>query len=134
MLSSPFFILYALALPVFFVIDILWIGLFANSFYDQQIGHLRGPVNWPAALAFYVIFLAGVTWFVTLPAATAGSVQQAIIIGAVYGFFVYAAYDLTNMATLRDWPLLMTVVDIAWGAALGASVSGVVVYLYLWLV
>jgi len=123
--------LYLIALPVFFVIDLLWIGFFANDFYTKQIGHLRGDIYWPAALAFYFIFLAGITFFAIYPAAQQSSVWQACLLGAAFGFFTYAAYDLTNMATLKDWPLLMTVVDIAWGTVLGASVSSGVVYLYL---
>lgn len=128
---SQFIILYGISLPVFLVIDLLWIGLVANSFYTQQIGHLRGDIHWVAAIAFYVIFLAGLTYFVMYPAAQAVSVWQALMVGALYGFFIYAAYDLTNMATLKDWPLLMTVVDVVWGTILGASVSAVTVWLFL---
>lgn len=128
---SIFFSLYAIALPVFFIIDLLWIGVFANGFYTQQIGHLRGAINWPAAIAFYVIFLAGLTYFALYPAATASSLKNAALLGALFGFFVYAGYDLTNMATLKDWPLTMTLVDIVWGTFLGASVSFASVAIYL---
>lgn len=126
-----FLYLYLISLPVFFVIDLLWIGGFANNFYNQQIGHLRGDINWGAAIAFYFIFLAGLTFFVLYPAAQAGSVKTALLLGATYGFFVYAAYDLTNMATLKEWPLSMTLVDMAWGTVLGASVSAVTVWAYV---
>ncbi|MAZ29839.1 hypothetical protein CL655_00985 [bacterium] len=128
---SQFFALYAISLPVFLVVDLLWIGVFANSFYTNQIGHLRGDINWPAALAFYFIFLAGLTYFAVYPAATASSIATAALLGGLYGFFIYAAYDLTNMATLKDWPLLMTIVDMAWGMILGASVSALSVAVYL---
>lgn len=131
---APLIYLYLISLPVFFIIDLLWIGVFANAFYDRQIGHLRGDINWIPALAFYFIFLAGLTWFATYPAAQAGSVWQGIILGAMYGFFIYAAYDLTNMATLKDWPLLMTLVDMAWGMVLGGAVTGLTVWVYItWL-
>ena len=126
-----FLYLYVVSLPVFFIIDILWIGGFANNFYNQQIGHLRGDINWGAAVAFYFLFLAGITYFALYPAAQAGSVRQALVLGAMYGFFVYAAYDLTNMATLKDWPLMMTIVDMAWGTVLGALVSGGTVWVYV---
>jgi uncharacterized membrane protein len=126
-----FVILYAISLPAFFVIDLLWIGVFANSFYQQQIGHLRGDINWYAAVAFYVIFLVGLTYFAIYPAAQAGSLGTALWLGGLFGFFIYAGYDLTNMATLRDWPLAMTLVDMVWGTVLGASVSAVTVYVYL---
>lgn len=125
-----FLYLYLIALPVFLVIDLLWIGLFAESFYSKQIGHLRGDIYWPAAVAFYLIFLVGLTLFATYPAWQSGSVGQALLFGALFGFFTYAAYDLTNMATLKDWPLTMVLVDVLWGTILGALVSGSVVYMY----
>lgn len=127
---SSFVGVYLLSLPVFLVVDLLWIGIFANSFYDSQIGHLRGPIHWPAAIAFYLIFMLGLTYFVMYPAVTSGTVASAVLAGALFGFFTYAAYDLTNMATLKDWPLLMTLVDIAWGTVLGATVSGLTVFCY----
>jgi uncharacterized membrane protein len=123
--------LYGLSLPVFLVVDLLWIGVFANSFYTAQIGHLRGDINWPAAIAFYLIFLIGLMYFAGYPALQTSSVLTAAVLGGLYGFFVYAAYDLTNMATLKDWPFLMTVVDMAWGTVLGASVTALTVWLHL---
>jgi uncharacterized membrane protein len=124
-----FFTLYGLSLPVFFVVDLLWIGLVANNFYTQQIGHLRGDINWLAAILFYVIFLIGLTYFAIYPGWQSGSLVYAALLGGLYGFFVYAAYDLTNMATLRDWPWLMTIVDMAWGTILGAIVTAGTVWL-----
>lgn len=115
--------LYLISLPVFLVVDLLWIGVFANKFYDAQIGHLRGDIHWGAAIAFYLIFLVGLTWFAIYPALAADSLKSVFVYGAVYGFFVYAAYDLTNMATLKDWPVTMTLVDIAWGTILGGLVT-----------
>jgi uncharacterized membrane protein len=126
-----FFALYAISLPAFLVVDLLWIGIFANAFYQQQIGHLRGDINWYAAIAFYLIFLIGLTYFAIYPAAQAASVSTALLLGGLYGFFIYAGYDLTNMATLRDWPLAMTLVDMAWGTVLGASVSAITVYTFI---
>lgn len=126
-----FAILYSFSLPAFLVIDLLWIGVFANAFYESQIGHLRGDINWYAAIAFYLIFLLGLTYFAIYPAAQAGSVVTALWLGGLFGFFIYAGYDLTNMATLRDWPLTMTLVDMVWGTVLGASVSAATVYAYM---
>lgn len=128
---TTFALVYGISLPVFLLVDLLWIGVVAQSFYTDQIGHLRGAINWYAALAFYVIFLLGLTYFAAYPAALAQSVVNAALLGGLYGFFVYAAYDLTNMATLRDWPLVMTLVDISWGTVLGATVSALSVWLYL---
>ena len=122
--------LFTISLPVFLVIDLLWIGFLASDFYNRQIGSLRGDINWQAASLFYVLFLAGVTYFAIYPGWQSNSLLTAAFLGAGYGFSVYAAYNLTNMATLADWTWPMTVVDIAWGTILGASVTVVSVWLY----
>lgn len=116
--------LYAIALPVFFVIDMIWLGLVAKNFYRQQIGALmKSNVNWLAAIIFYLIFIAGLVVFVIAPAVEKGSWTHALIFSALFGFVCYATYDLTNLAVAKDWPLLVTIVDLAWGAVLAASVS-----------
>ena len=116
--------LYAIALPVFFAIDIVWIGVVAKDFYLGQIGALmKSNVNWVAAIIFYLIFIAGLVVFVIMPAVEKGSWTHAVIFGALFGLVCYATYDLTNLALAKDWPLLVTVVDLAWGAGLAASVS-----------
>lgn len=121
--------LYAIALPVFFAIDMVWLGLVAKSFYKNQIGFLMRPdINWMAAILFYLLFIVGLVLFVIAPAVEQGSWTRALLLGAIFGFITYATYDLTNLATLKDWPLLVTVVDLAWGAVLGALVS-VVTYI-----
>lgn len=121
--------LYAIALPVFFVIDMIWLGLVAKNFYKNQIGFLMTPnINWTAAISFYLLFILGLVFFVIAPAVEKGSWMQAIFFGAFFGFITYATYDLTNYATLKDWPLLVTIVDMAWGTTLGALVS-VITYL-----
>jgi uncharacterized membrane protein len=127
---SSFFTLYLITIPVFAVIDLLWLGVIAKGFYQTNLGHLLGPVNWYAAVAFYLIFLAGLTYFAILPALESGSFATALMLGALYGFFTYATYDLTNMATLRDWPLVVTIVDIAWGTILGGLVASVTHTIY----
>ncbi|MCA9375098.1 DUF2177 family protein [Candidatus Dojkabacteria bacterium] len=116
--------LFLISLPVFFVIDMVWLGLVAKSFYRDQIGFLMTPnINWVAAIIFYLIFIAGLVFFVIVPAVEKGSWMYALTIGALFGFITYATYDLTNLATLKDWPLLVTLVDLVWGAVLGALVS-----------
>ncbi len=122
--------LYAIALPVFFAIDMVWLGLVANSFYASQIGFLmKGNINWVAALTFYFLFIIGLVLFVIAPAVEKGSWMHALLYGALFGLITYATYDLTNLATLKDWPLLVTVVDMAWGATLGALVSTVTFFI-----
>ena len=116
--------LYLIALPVFFVIDMFWLGVVAKGFYRDQIGALMKPdINWIAAIIFYLIFILGLVIFVIGPAVEKGSWTHALIYGALFGFVCYATYDLTNLAVAKDWPLLATIVDMAWGAVLAASVS-----------
>jgi len=116
--------LYLIALPVFFAIDMVWLGLVAKNFYKSQIGFLMKPdINWTAAIIFYLLFIVGLVLFVIMPAVEKGSWVYALLFGALFGLITYATYDLTNLATLKDWPLLVTIVDLGWGATLGALVS-----------
>lgn len=116
--------LYAIALSLFFAIDMTWLGIVAKDFYRAQIGSLmKSDVNWIAAVMFYLIFIAGLVTFVIAPAVEKGSWTHAFFLGALFGFVCYATYDLTNLAVAKNWPMLVTVVDLAWGAALAASVS-----------
>jgi uncharacterized membrane protein len=116
--------LYAIALPVFFAIDMVWLGLVAKNFYRSQIGTLMKPdVNWIAAIIFYFLFIFGLVIFVITPAVEKGSWTYALLFGALFGLVCYATYDLTNLAVAKDWPLLVTIVDLVWGAVLAASVS-----------
>lgn len=116
--------LYAIALPVFIVIDALWLGLVAKNFYRDQIGQLmKSEVNWTAAIVFYLIFISGLVVFVVSPALARGSWIHALLFGALFGLVCYATYDLTNLAIAKDWPLLVTIVDLIWGTVLAATVS-----------
>jgi uncharacterized membrane protein len=117
--------LYLLTVPVFFLIDMIWLGFVARNFYKEQLHSLLSPqVNWTAALLFYFIYIAGILFFAVRPGLEAGSLARACLSGALFGFFTYATYDLTNLATLRDWPVLVSVVDIGWGTLLCTLVSG----------
>jgi uncharacterized membrane protein len=119
-----FFKLYAVAFPVFLAMDMVWLGLVAKNFYRSQIGFLMASeVNVGAALAFYLLFIAGLVLFVIAPALDKKSYQQALLLGAIFGLVTYGTYDLSNLATIRNWPVLVTVVDLVWGATLAASVS-----------
>jgi uncharacterized membrane protein len=116
--------LYLIALPVFFAIDMVWLGLVAKGFYRRQIGFLmRDGFNWPAAVAFYLLFILGLVVFAIAPAMDRSSWLRALGYGALFGLITYATYDLTNLATVKGWPLLLTFVDLAWGATLAAAVS-----------
>jgi uncharacterized membrane protein len=116
--------LYAIALPILFVIDLIWLGLVARGFYKEQIGFLmKSDVNWVAAVIFYLIFVFGLVFFVIAPSIEKGSWMHALFGGALLGLVCYATYDLTNLAVTKDWPLMVTIVDLIWGAVLAASVS-----------
>jgi uncharacterized membrane protein len=119
-----FFKLYAIALLCFTLLDGVWLGLVAPQFYRQQIGHLMtDSVKWPAAILFYLLFLIGLVAFVIAPALEKHSWVHALAFGALFGLITYATYDLTNLATLKNWPLLVTIVDMTWGATLSATVA-----------
>jgi uncharacterized membrane protein len=127
MLTIPQYIgIYLISVPVFFAIDMVWLGFVASSFYKSQIGHLlSSTVNWPVAIAFYLLFLVGLSIFAIVPAVEARSFTHAVLYAALFGFFAYATYDLTNWSTLRDWPMLISLVDMVWGTVLSAAVASV---------
>lgn len=121
--------LYLISLPVFIVIDLLWVGVVAVNFYKEQIGHLMAPeIRWEAALVFYFIYLFGLVFFAVLPAIRKSSLTQAVVYGALFGFVCYSTYDLTNFATLINWPFKVVYCDIIWGAFASGTVS-IITYL-----
>jgi uncharacterized membrane protein len=126
--------LYLLTIPVFFAIDLVWLGVVAKSFYRDRIGHLMADeVNWMAALIFYMMYIAGILFFAVQPALTENSWQKAAIYGAALGFLTYATYDFTNWATLKNWSPTVVFVDILWGTFLVATVSVVSYFIGVWL-
>ncbi len=120
---------FLVAFTVFLGIDMLWLTVIASKFYKSQIGHLMADKAklLPAAI-FYIIFIAAMVYFVIVPALEHQNMTQLLLSAAIFGFVTYATYDLTNMATLKDWPLLVTVVDLAWGTFISLAVS-VITYL-----
>ncbi|MCL4206200.1 MAG: DUF2177 family protein [Pirellulaceae bacterium] len=116
--------LYLLTLIAFFAIDMVWLGLVARGFYQQHLGFLlRSSPNWTAAIIFYLLFVLGILVFVVVPGLQAGSAKKVLLLGALFGVITYATYDLTNLATVKNWPLIVTVVDLAWGGILATSVG-----------
>ena len=124
--------LYFIALPVFLAIDMAWLTLVAKNFYAKHIGYLmaKNP-NLLAALIFYLIFIAGLVFFVITPALDKKMWTYALLAGAFFGLITYATYDLTNLATVKDWPLIITIVDLIWGMFVSAAVSVITYYLAL---
>ena len=134
-MSASFYLkLYVLTVPVFFAIDLLWLGVIAKGFYRNQLaGFLGEQFNWPAAFLFYLVFIVGILVFAVMPALNRQSLQHALMFGALFGFFTYATYDLTNLATLPGWPIKMVIVDIIWGTVLCASVAAGSFFIGRWL-
>ncbi|MGD8898315.1 MAG: DUF2177 family protein [Acidobacteriota bacterium] len=126
MTSSVFLRLYGVAVVTFLVIDMIWLGVIARSFYRAQIGHLmRSNVNWAAAIVFYLLFVCGIVVLAVWPAIERRSLSHALALGALLGLVAYAAYDLTNLATLEGFPLTVALVDLVWGMVLCATVSAI---------
>ena len=126
--------LYLLTIPIFFAIDLLWLGVIAKDLYQKNLQHLLSPdVNWPAAFAFYFMYIAGIILFAVKPALADQSVGKAALWGALFGFFTYATYDLTNLATLRDWPIKVVFIDICWGIVLCTLVASASFLVGRWL-
>ncbi|MFO7886889.1 MAG: DUF2177 family protein [Eubacteriales bacterium] len=116
--------MYFITLAVFFVIDLTWLGLIAKNLYSQQLGFImKENVNWIAAVTFYLIFIIGIVYFVVNPAIINDNWRYALFAGMLFGFITYATYDLTNLATLKDWPLKITIIDLIWGTSLGGLTS-----------
>lgn len=116
--------LYALATGIFVVLDLVWLGLVANGVYRRFLGSmLRESPNVPAAVAFYALFLVGLMYFAIAPAVDGGTLGDALLKGALFGFFTYATWDLTNLAVLKGFPAGIVPIDMAWGTLLGAGVS-----------
>jgi uncharacterized membrane protein len=120
----PFLKIYGIAFAVFTVIDLIWLGFIANNLYKKYLGFIMRPSpNWPVAILFYIVYLAGAVFFVLNPALAKQSWKYALLAGMFFGFITYATYDLTNLATLKDWPPFITVIDLIWGTTLGGLVS-----------
>ncbi len=126
------FLQYGIVLVVFFAVDLVWLGVIAQKLYAKYLGYLLAEnVNWAAAIIFYLIFIGGLMYFVISPSLVDRNLQQLLIRAALFGFITYATYDLTNLATIRNWPLTITLIDLAWGTFLSSSVSLISYYLII---
>lgn len=115
---------FLVTFAAFIVIDLVWLVFIAKNLYQKYLGYLMSPtVNWPAALLFYVLFIIGIVFFVVNPALEKGDIRYALMAGALFGLVTYATYDLTNLATLKDWPVTITIIDLIWGTTLSALTS-----------
>ena len=114
---------YGVALSVFLVVDLIWIGIIARNFYQEQLGFiLASSPNWTAAIIFYLMFVAGLLFFAVAPGLKETGLKDSLFRAAVFGILTYGTYDLTNLALIEGWPVLVTVVDILWGMILSITV------------
>jgi uncharacterized membrane protein len=126
--------LYVVTLIAFLAIDMVWLVVVARSFYSRYLGFLMAPSpNWLAAILFYMLFVVGVVVFVIQPGLEGGSLATTLLRAALFGLVTYATYDLTNLATVKDWPLIVTVVDMMWGTVLSVAVSYIGLMAAAWL-
>lgn len=122
--------LYLLTLPVYLLVDGLWLTVIAKSFYAKHLGYLMTPKpNWFAAGLFYLGYVVGVIIFAVSPALQENSLTKALVLGGLFGMFCYATYDLTNLATIKDWPWFIAVIDIVWGTLVSLVVAGAGFYI-----
>jgi uncharacterized membrane protein len=126
--------LYLITLLAFLVVDVIWLTVISKNLYSNSIGHLmaENPKLLPAAI-FYLIFVVGVIIFAVLPGYQDSSLIKTILLAALFGGLSYATYDLTNLATLKDWPVHITVIDIIWGASLSTLTSVAGYYAASWI-
>lgn len=122
---------YLLTVPVFFGIDMVWLGVIAQKLYQRELKAFLSPqVNWAAAIIFYLLFIVGVLYFAVVPGVEKKSLSLVLTNAALFGLFTYATYDLTNLATLKNWPITIVFIDIAWGMVLSmiTALSAYLIY------
>ena len=116
---------YGAIFIVMLAIDMLWLGVIAKSLYQRGIGHLMAEKpNLVAAGLFYVIFPIGLMFFAVAPNATLPAWRPVLISAALFGFFAYATYDLTNLALMKNWPIGLSIIDVAWGTFASTVAAG----------
>lgn len=117
---------YALTLVVFLAMDAVWLSTTTASLYRPGIGHLMATeIDWRAVAIFYPLYIGGLVFFAIAPTLRRGRPALAFLHGALFGFLAYATYDFTNQATLRDWPWLITAIDLLWGSVVSGVSSGI---------
>jgi uncharacterized membrane protein len=134
-MSFTFYLkLYLSTVVAFFAIDMLWLGLVARNMYSKYLGFLLSPKpNWIAAIVFYLLFILGLIVFAVIPGLKAESLKTALLLAALFGLVTYATYDLTNLATLKNWPLGITIIDMVWGVVLSCIVTWISFLVGKWL-
>jgi uncharacterized membrane protein len=128
--TPSFFTVWSLSVLAMAGIHFLWIKVVAWSFYQRRLELVRGHMNWLAAVLFIMVCVAGLTFFATYPTLLRGTLPSGIILGGLYGCVVFGVHNLMNLATVRQWPLLVAIADTVWGTILSAAVVVIMVLLY----
>lgn len=131
---KPVLFAYGSGLLLFLALDYLWLGHLARDFYARQLGDLlRDPPQLGIAALFYLAYVAGIVFFAVMPALRGADVGQAALHGALLGLLAYGTYDITNLATVRDWPWLISAVDMVWGTFISATTATAAYLVARWL-
>jgi uncharacterized membrane protein len=118
--------LYFVTLAAGVALDVVWLSVLSKSFYARQLGQLMRPdVQWVPAIAFYLLYAGAMDVFVVLPALRRRSFRWAVVRGAFFGVAAYSCFDLVSLALLKDFPVTLGLVDLAWGGVLSATACGV---------
>lgn len=126
------FLLFLVSLILFVALDYIWLGYLGKGIYKKEVGKLfRKSPNWYAVVAFYLLYVIGLVIFAVYPSWSFNSIELAFLSGALYGFFTYMTYELSNLSMLENWTLKVAIVDIVYGTVLGAVVSGLAVWIRL---
>jgi len=133
-MSTKHLVAWAVTFVVLLVIDMIWLGVVAKGMYQEAMGDLMSPNPRLAfAAVFYLVYPVGLLLFAIMPGVEAQSVVRAAVLGALFGMFCYATYDLTNLAVIRNWPLALSFIDIAWGTVVSgvAAAAGAVAWRWM---
>lgn len=122
--------LYFIALAIFLGMDLIWLDVIAKNLYKEQIGFLMTQnIRWGAVLLFYCLYLVGLLVFAILPALKDNNRTLALVYGALFGLICYGTYDLTNLATLKGWPVKIVIYDMIWGAFISSTTAWITVWI-----
>lgn len=126
---NQFLKLFGISAVIFLIFDLFWLLVVSKNLYQTFIGELIGDVKVTPAIIFYFVYLVGVVFFVLIPGIDKQSIFYTIFSGALFGFICYSTYDLTNLATIKNWPVTMTIIDLVWGTSVTAITSAIVYFI-----
>ena len=125
---------YLIALIIFVILDGIWLGFIGGNIYKKYIGFLLAETpNWTAAIIFYLLFIIGIVVFAVLPGMEEKSLWIIVGRAALFGLVTYATYDLTNFATIKSWPIQITIIDLIWGTCLSSIVGTATIIIGRWI-